>query len=232
MPSNVTLAALISRAQSRADMVDQGFVSTAEWTAWANSSATDFYDKVSQADPERYLSTTTLTLTPPAVSVNLPTDFYKLLRVDLLYGSGTPQQFYTLRKFNLLEEDANQYPAFVSYAGPTFRYRLRTGTVDFTPAPNSESSIRLLYLPVLTQFVATSDSIDAINGWEEMIVLDMAIAALLKENATDVSALIQERGRWAQKIDALALERDTSFPEQTVDVTRNSGRFPWNGWDW
>ncbi len=227
MASTVTLANLIFRAQSRADMINAEFASTAEWTVWANNAASDLYDSISQADPERYLSSVTSTLTPPATSIALPTDFYKLLRVDLLYGAGTPAQFYTLRKFNLLEEDAYQFPAYMTLMGPAYRYRLRADTLDFAPAPQMSCSIRMLYLPILTQMTTGTDTLDVVNGWDDMVVLDMAITALLKENATDVSPLMAERAKFEQRIKMLAAERDTSFPEQTIDVTR--GPFSWGG---
>ena len=221
MPLPVTLSGLIYRAQSRADMLNANFVASGEWNAWANSAYSDLYDKISQADPERYLNEVTYTVT--SGSHTLPTDFYKLLRVDLLYaGSAAPTQFWTLRKFNLTEEDSLQGPGWTVAQGPACRYRLRDGAIVFTPQPTGSQSIRLLYLPAITPMQAATDTIDGVDGWEEMIVLDMAIAALLKENATDVQPLMMERQRWNAKIEALANERDVSFPEGTIDVTRGA----------
>lgn len=228
MPANVTLSGLIIRAQSRADMVNANFVSSGEWTTWANSAATDLFDKISQADPERYAQQYNFVLQTSNSGVQpLPPDFYKLLRVDLLYGSGNPPLFYTLRKFSLLEEDAYQFPAFVTLAGPAYRYRLRNNYLELTPSPNASATLRMWYLPVMTTMNVATDTLDGVNGWEEKVVLDMAISALLKENATDVSALTAERNKWEEKIKALALERDTSFPEQTIDVSR--GPWPYRG---
>lgn len=232
MPLPVTLSGLIFRAQSRADMINANFVASGEWNAWANSAYSDLYDKISQADPERYLEDVTLTVT--SGSHALPSDFYKLLRVDMLYGGSSSQQFYTLRKFNLQEEDSMQGPGWTVAQGPASRYRLRDGAIVFMPPPSGTQSIRLLYLPAITPMQVTTDTIDGVDGWEEKIVLDMTIAALLKENATDVAPLMAERAKWEQKITALASERDVSFPETTVDVYRapwpfSGGRGGWDG---
>lgn len=229
MPLTVTLAELTYRAQSRADMINANFVSSGEWTRFANSAYSDLYDKVSQADPERYMQDVQYVVT--SGSQVLPSDFYKLLRVDLIYGSNGAQ-FYTLRKFNLQEEDAYQYPAYTTAYGPAFRYRLRGGSIDFTPTPSLATTIRLLYLPRISPMVTSADTIDGVDGWEEKIILDMTIMALLKENATDVSLLLQERDKWDEKIKALAAERDISFPEQTIDVTRGPWPFRNNGSGW
>lgn len=219
MPLPVTLSGLIYRAQSRADMVNSNFVSSGEWNTWANSAYSDLYDRISQADPERYCNDVTFTVT--SGSHTLPADFYKLLRVDLLYaGASAPTQFWTLRKFNLLEEDSMQGPGWTVAQGPACRYRLRDGAIVFTPQPTGSQTIRLLYLPAITPMQAATDTIDGVDGWEEKIVLDMAIAALLKENATDVSPLMAERQRWEEKITALSNERDVALPEGTIDVTR------------
>ena len=221
MPLTVSLAELTYRAQSRADMINANFVSSGEWTRYANSAYSDLYDKITQADPERHM--TEVTYSVSSGSHVLPSDFYKLLRVDLIYGSGNPAQFYTLRKFNLQEEDRYQNPGYTTAYGPSFRYRLHGGAIAFTPQPAGTQNIRLLYLPRITPLVTSADTIDGVDGWEEKIVLDMAIQALLKENATDVSPLVAERDRWEAKITALSAERDVSLPEGTIDVYRS----PW-----
>lgn len=221
MPLQVTLAELIYRAQSRADMINANAVASGEWTRFANASYSDLYDKISQADPERYLEDTTLTVT--SGSHALPSDFYKLLQVRLLNGSAT--QFTILRKFNLQEEDAFQWGGTTSPVGLATRYRLRNGAIIFEPQPAGTQSIQLLYLPAITPMALASDTIDGVDGWEEKIVLDMTIAALLKENATDVTPFMAERAKWEEKIQALAAERDVSFPEGTVDVY--SSPWPW-----
>ena len=225
MPLRVTLAELTYRAQSRADMVNSNFVSSGEWTRFANSAYSDCFDKIAQADPERYLED--LSFTVSSGSYVLPNDFYKLLRVDVIYGS-TANQFYTLRKFNLLEEERYQYPGNQTPVGPAFSYRLRGNAIVFEPTnPSPSQQVRILYIPPITPLVTSADSVDGVNGWEEKIVLDMAIMALLKENATDVSPLVQERDKWDAKIQALAAERDLALPEGTIDVTRGpmGGRF-------
>ena len=235
MPALVNLQTLIFRAQSRSDMINSNYISStaqgsapgAEWTYWANSACQDFFDKVGVADPERYMENYQFTTTPNVADYPLPADFKTLLRVDLLYGSGTPPLFYTLRKFNLIEEDAYQFPAYITLAGPAYRYRLRAGNLHFAPAIQSASLISMYYLPVVPLLVNPTDTIDGINGWEEMIVLDMAMRALLKENATDITMLQQEYSRWEKKIQALAEQRDTTFPEQTIDVNR--GPTNWGG---
>ena len=235
MASLVNLQTLIFRAQSRADMINANFVSSAaagtqpgaEWTYWANSAAMDFFDKIGAADPERYMNLYSFTTTSNVADYALPADFKTLLRVDLVYGTGSPPLFYTLRKFNLLEEDAYQFPAYITLAGPAYRYRLRNGNIHFAPAIQAANTINLYYLPVIPQMVNPTDTIDGINGWEEMIILDMAMRALLKENATDITPLQMEYSRWEKKIQALAEQRDSSFPESTIDVNR--GPTQWGG---
>lgn len=315
MAALVNLSTLIFRAQSRSDMINANYVSSvatgtqpgAEWTFWANSAISDFFDKVGQADPERYMENYQFQTAANVSDYPLPSDFKTLLRVDLLYGAGTPPLFYTLRKFNLIEEDAFQFPANVTLAGPAYRYRLRGSNIHFAPSIQAANTISLYYLPVVPQLVPTIPgttvsaasagqlapatngtinvasttgflpsgiftvattsgtqtitytaltstsftgctggdgvgtmalgatvtqggvqiAIDGINGWEEMIVLDMAMRALLKENATDITMLQQEYARWEQKIKALAEQRDTSFPECTIDVNR--GPTNWGG---
>ena len=226
MAASVSLATITSRAQSLADMINDNFVSTTEWTFWINSAAQDLYDKLTQADPERYMNVYQFTSQPNTQSYALPSDFYKLLRVDAVYGTANLPLFYTLRKFSLLEEDSYQFPIY-NIAGPVYRYRLRGNNLWITPGPLQATTMNLWYTPVFTQLVNQTDTFDGINGWEQYVVLQTAVHALQKEGATDPSFLVAEMEKWEQKIKALELERDSSFPEQTIDVMR--GPWPWRG---
>lgn len=229
MAASVSLATIRTRAQLLADMDSPSsastFVSTTAWNYWINACAQDLYDRLTQADPERYFSQTNITTVAGTILYALPSDFYRLLRVDCVYGSGTPPLFYTLRKYNLLEADAYQLPVYVNVAGPSYRYRLQGNNIALTPSPQTSVTLRLSYVPVMTQLVNDTDTLDGVNGWEEHVVLSVALRALQKEGTTDVQWIVAEREKWEEKIKALEVERDSSFPETTTDVTRS----PWPG---
>jgi hypothetical protein len=227
MASSVQLSVIRARAQALADMENQNFVTTTNWNYWINACAMDLYDRLTQADPERYFSQNTFSILPPNTTQTLPADFYKLLRVDCLYGTGNPPLFYTLRKYSLLEADAYQFPVYVTLAGPAYRYRLQGNSIAFTPSPQASTSIRISYVPVMTQLVNDTDTLDGVNGWEEHVVLNVALRALQKEGTTDVQWIMAELAKWEEKIKALELERDSSFPEQTIDTQR--GPWPFRG---
>jgi hypothetical protein len=82
----VSLATLRARARERADMVGSSFVADTATSldAWLNEGAQILHDKLVEAYGSEYLEKSTTATTTTATDYALPSDFYKLLGVDLL----------------------------------------------------------------------------------------------------------------------------------------------------
>jgi hypothetical protein len=146
-----TVADLITLARERADMVNSGFISSAEAIRSVAFSYKALYDLLVKANEDYYLSSTTLTVSS-GNSVSLPTDFYKLRGVDFYDGG----RYHALDKFDWNE-------------------RLHMEDDDLT------GTYRLWYIPVASTITSTSTDISGINGWEEYIALDCAMKWKIKQ---------------------------------------------------
>lgn len=145
----------------------------------------------------------------PAYS--LPSDFYKLLRVDLL---NSPSEYITLHKFNLMEEQAHQSSAGYGYRYADFSYRMRGDEIIFAPG-QSTGTIRLYYIPAITKLSADTDTINGVNGWEDYICYSAAIKALAKEES-DPSVLMAERDALRERIETMSVDRDAGTAENVL----------------
>jgi hypothetical protein len=224
----LTLAQLRTAAKQRADMVNSDFVSDAEWNSYINQSAYALYDLLIQKyDNDYFCEDYEFETDGTAYLFDLPEDFYKLLGVDLQLGN-TDDSWITLHKFERAERNNYSVPNFQNFYGITnLRYRLRANGLWLTPTPQSGQTIRILYIPRLTELASDSSELDGINGWNEWVIVDAAIKALVKEES-DTSALERDKASITARIESAAENRDASQPQRVADVQCDGD--PWGTW--
>lgn len=180
-----------------------------------NASLGAWHGFIAKAVPERYEAEQIITA-DGSTSYPLPADHYQTIGVDYQLTSNCR---VALKRLMVQERNAYSTDQNVQAEG----YRLKGTTLVLLPPPSSGTyyHVYVTAAPVLTQ---PSDSIDAVNGWEEWIVYDVAIKMLLKEES-DASALIAERNKIQAEMEAAAAEREAGQPSRVVDT--RTGR--WGG---
>lgn len=198
-----TLATLRLRAQEYSDNVNSEFISTAaggEWTRYINAAYAELYGSlVQQYGNDYYVQTPSSGYTFTTDGINdhfaLPAAFFKLLGVDVLYGSAN--QWIQLKPFALNQR--NMY----------------SGTNQAIPAAGQTA--RLLYIPKLTALAVDADStIDLQNDWEDFIAVTAAMMALSKEES-DISPLAMRKAQLEERLKAEPQNRDAGNPMRIVD---------------
>lgn len=222
-----TAGALITAAQQRADMENSGFISDAEWLAMCNASLQTLYDKLIEAYGNDYEVQAPYTVTTDGTNdaYDLPTDFYKLLGVDLQLAnnSSTADGWITIWRFNFAQRNQYTLPNIFTLWGRTnIKYRLRGGKIWFIPIPASGQYLRLWYAPLFTPVTSTDDVVDFGNGWYEWAINDMAMKALVKEES-DISGVMQLQAVQEDRLQTIMENRDAGAPATTVDVSRANG---------
>ena len=223
MGSTVTLSELKQRARERADQVNSTFVQDSELTSYINISAKQLYDLLVAAYGEDYYikdAATPYTITADGTNdtFSLPTDFYKMVGLDEDAGGG---QRYTLKPFMFQERNQYKQPYFaLAPYTSSYKYKVFGDSIKFIPKPSANKNFYLWYIPVMTELVNGTDELDGINGWEEFIVLDVAIKMMIKEES-DPSALIIERRLIKDNLEAMAQNRDSGMSMRVQDVRRD-----------
>lgn len=242
-----TLTTITTAAQQRADMVNSLFLSAAEWTANINASYQELFDLLVQkygndyycaldSNGDGYQFTTTTAekyLLPDGASGTKMPDtttiapaFYKLLGVDLKVGS----DWITLKPFAMIERNTFATTQSVRGTNSNLKYRLVSNIAGNTPKqylwlrpqPLAGQVVQVWYIPRLALLTSGSDSVDAVSGWEEFIVVDAAIKALQKEES-DCSLLMAQKAAIIARIEAAAENRDAGSPMVVGDARRMDG---------
>lgn len=219
MATTMTLLNLRTAVRQRSDMVNDQFISDSELTSYINQSYFELYDILVQKYGDNYYVANPYTISTDGSNqfFSLPTDFYKLLGVDLAL-SNTNDSFVTIRPFNFSDRNRYAVPNFQSFYGVTnMRYRLNGDKLWLTPTPAGNQTIRLWYVPKLTTLSADGDTVDGISGWTEYIIVDACIKALAKQES-DVTVFALQKAELIKRIENAAENRDAGNPATVADT--------------
>jgi hypothetical protein len=229
LSGQMTLGQIRLMSQQRADRVNSNFVTFAEWNTYINQSAFELYDLLVTLYEDYYVKAPLLIPTDGVTSqFTLPTDFYKLIGVDLGLSSGS-NAWVTVSKFDFIERNRYVYPQLTATFLGVFnlRYRLVGNTLMFIPTPSAGQFLRIWYIPRLTMLLQDTDVLDGISGWTEYVIVDAAIKALEKEES-DTSLLMAQKQMLMKRIEDSAMNRDAGQPDTISDVRSQSSR--WGGY--
>ena len=216
----VSRGTIKDKAKSRADMEESDFISDSEWNTIIYDSVCALVELVSRQNQDHYLEEVTLTASG-LDTMDLPSDLLEVRGMDEKNGDS----YQTMEPFMLAERNKYSNPLypFMSDRKSSFRYRLQGASkVRVVPRATSTSEFRLWYTPSPTPFASDLSSIEVFNGWDEWVVLDVAIKALGKEQS-DASHLLMERKIVENRIMEAAQRRQTDTGDQVI--------FPEDIWD-
>ncbi len=247
LPGQINLGYIRYLAQLRADKLNSEYLTVDEWNSNINQSIYAFYDiLVSKFGDDYFFAPPMLLSLTGLLSYPLPDGSnyagapacYKLNGVDLnISGQSASANagWVPLARNNWSDRD--RFTVFPGQAGTMFygyqmSYRVM-GSQLFVFPPNTNTVLRLWYVPVMTQLLQDSDMLAfSISGWSEFIILDAAMKAMIKEESLEkwnaLSALKQEQ---MMRIETQAANRDVGQPN-TVSNTRSTMGDPGFGGGW
>jgi hypothetical protein len=218
MARTVTLLSLRNQCRQVANMEGSQFISDSELTQYINNSAAELYDLIVESWQDYYLKSTTFPVLNGTDTYALPTDFYKLRGVDLLLDAAG--NAITLRPFQFAERNAYAFtPGYNMFGVAQYRYQLQGNNIRFVPVPQTNSNVKLWYIPAQAPMVADIDTLDGIDGWEEYIIVDVAAKMIDKEEG-DITSLIMRKNALIQRINDSAPNRDAGEPARISDINK------------
>lgn len=148
--------------------------------------------------------------------VALPSDFFKLRRVDLLVSGVVLRMMgYQIDEEPYLQDDE----VLFGQTSATYRYMLQAGTIRLVPTPTVVDTIRLWYIPHATRLAADGDVYDGVNGHEDLVIEHALLRAAERDRrpAGDHAANVQ---RLERRLLSALEARDQSTPEYLTDHGR------------
>lgn len=231
LPGQINLGYLRYMSKLRADKLNSQFLTDDEWNFNINQSMTRLYDLLITKFGDKYFLAPPLQFftsgianypMPDGQNYGAAPALYKLAGVDVGVNASN-NQWFSLPKFNWI--DRNRYSTLQLAGTVQSIYGLAYcdfgNTLFFIPLPTNAQAIQLWYIPIVTQMLLDTDMMPfSISGWSELVIVDAAIKALIKEESYDqAAALIEERAGLLERIETTAANRDVGQPN-TVSNTR------------
>jgi len=245
--AEMTLGQIRLAAQQTADRVNSNFVTLPEWNSFINLAQYELYDLLVTNYEDYYMATPIQFTTDgstyiyplpngvlsfnnglnPNLTLVAPS-LYKLLGVDLALQTAS-NAYVTINKFNFIDRNRFVFPNTAStiYGVFNMQYRVMGNNIEFIPTPSANQSIRLWYIPRLTELLQDTDmTTTGISGWLRYVIVRAAKYALDKEES-DTTKLDQELLFLKARVEESASNRDAGQPD-TISNTRRGG----NGSGW
>ncbi len=210
---------LITETRQRADMQNTQFVTDTEITTYLDKAYRKLYNQIAARYSAHFVKEGTLVLDVGSTDTyGLPSDFYRLLGLDLVTG-GRP---FTLRPWTLNERNRTNY----GYLSQPIRYIIKGTKVQLKPEPSASDTVKCFYVPVPAALTGATQ-IDVFDGFDEYIVIDAAITCKQKQES-DVSVLMAQKQECLdQIINVYGNSMDDGFPNTVTDISSvNDELFP------
>lgn len=216
MADLVTRLELRTRVRLQADLEqDGGVISNDEINGYLREGVKELYDLMLDNESGKIFVKNHVILVQTGHAYKLADDFYKLTSVSYLYGGnyvlGTPAN---PTDYASLAAD----PPDVS----DFRYYLRIdpGTGDsyvyVFPAVDP-ANLAVTYMPVPPTLATDADTLNAINGWDEYVIISTVIKCLARQSM-DTAAFQLRLAQVTKRIQSHSGYLETGMPEVVRDL--------------
>jgi hypothetical protein len=170
-----TLAQMRTRVRELADMQDSTFVTDSELAGYLNRALWALDDLLHNTWEDYYAVEETVTFS--GTSYTLPSDFYRLIAVDVRGSTGA---WVGLTQYNVADRNLYRNSTLTTPEAQAYRLSGRRSLL-FLPGFSGNVDARLIYYAQQPALALDSDTRDYPNGWEEWAILKAAIVCLGKE---------------------------------------------------
>jgi len=227
----VTLQQIMDSARQYADMQNSNFIQDSELIKYINNAALKYWNLINELEQDYNYKEYIFTLQNSTTDYPLPADFLYLRGVDInLNGISTnpaTDNWSSIDRFMLSERNTYRGYGIVRYTGRNFlKYDIIGQQIRFIPIPTGSQSCRLIYTPVVPDLVATTDTIDGINGFEDYIAMKAAERMLAKEES-DTTWIENEIMEFEAKLKRDTDRRNRDRGDRVSDINTLNEWYQW-----
>jgi hypothetical protein len=190
----------------------------ADLNDYINRALGSLHRKLTASLPDqRYLASTTLTLTAGVSTYGLGVGFDSLLSLEL---TALGHKSWLSDKFEFSER-----PALTDSGAPTqgvpYAYRVEGSNIELLPIPQAAYTVLVWYLPTATQLSSDAATFDTISRLDDYLIAYAARLIAIKDKNLDLAAVCKATlDELDGEIAALARNVDRNAPPRIVDAYR------------
>jgi hypothetical protein len=169
MTQTVSLASMVTKVRSYADLVADDFRTDAQIGTIIQARAEQFYEELLRSRCHHwFLKESLLTTVAGTATVTLPTDFLEAAAFDLRLSTTEHRQ---------LEESDFDHRYAYGVSGEPEAWYIAGDSIVLLPTPGAVYTIRCSYIPTLgtlTDAGVTPLQLDSVHGWDEYVCWSVA----------------------------------------------------------
>lgn len=214
MSRTFTVGELATKVRLRGDFENSDFITDALLIDVIDAANTELWDLLTQKWENYQVDEHTFATVAGTQDYDLPEDFYKLLGVDVQDGN----RWYKLHRYDLHERNRYEHTHYYN-TREGFRYALHgTNTVRFTPTPKTAYTIKLLYIPCAPKLTSLNDTVEGINGYEQLVV-NLAVRECLDREESSTTRITRKIDEQIKRIMESSDARDAGAPMRVQDTS-------------
>lgn len=202
------------------DDLDAGYFTPVQVNRWLNNAQESVQKKVIQAFEDLFIKCVETTTVVGQREYNLPDDFRKLNRLQLIQSGTTPQ---TESLFDLLYITRGEESNYLQNFGTPQCFYFLNKQLILTPAPDQAKTIRMDYTYKIPDLSSDSDVSEIPTEYHELIAISAVVDGLIKDGR-DPGTLLAKKTMLEDELRKDAEQRNISSP-RTVVQTQDDGDF-------
>lgn len=214
---------LIGRAKKRGGFVNDTSIPDADWLEYLSASYAWLHGLLADA---MLLPWSTQPINADGTKdYALPGDFFRSLSVQYQYQTNYWSPVKWIQINRLHEYD-------VPNGSQALGWYNDGANLILLPAPPSGQVYRHIYIAAAADITSGATTIDGVDGWEELLVIDMAIKGRIKDRE-DVSDLMADRQMYLERIEKEKASREMTASYRAIGLFEDeTGRFDPADWQW
>jgi hypothetical protein len=219
-----TLAQLQTSLQIRGQYENSDDITPAVELEVINDALVESYDVLVGRWLDYYtIAAPTFTLVSGTDSYALPSDFYKLRKVEVLYCGLATDPTARWKTLHPIDLSGTNLIWTTSVPDKRYRYRMQGGTTPlvFVPVPQNTDTIRVWYITLPPQLVNPTDTLQFQVPAEQKLILNIALRDLLIRQDLDTSGVLSEIDRLTIQLKQAGDNRDAAEPFYLSDRGRD-----------
>ena len=185
MARTITRVALRSKIRLRGELGDDNslYWTSAMLNDWIDDSWARLYDILATADPERFLSSSNVSVVSGTGSYACPADFYRELALWVPEPNADS---------DYIQLERIKYEELFTVGDPTTEkadtyYYVRGGYIYLHPTPSWTATAIFKYIAAPAALAGDSSTIDSVNLWTDWLVLDVLHMCALREKDVELA---------------------------------------------
>ncbi len=202
------------------DDPNAGYFTLSQVNVWLNNAQREVQKQLIQAGENWYVVKTSTATVASAETYDLPTDFLKLHKLEVLVSGTTPNEV----RQGIMPVTLMQLDQVSMGTGLPEVYCIKKSCLILRPIPDQIYTLYMHYSPRVADMVNSSDQPDVPPQYHEYIAVLATIDGLLKDQR-DQSAFLEKKRSYLELMKQDAQNRQVDVPRMVREVEPVSGGY-------